>query len=244
MLDLAHRLKRLDHTVYLNHDYRADLDCWKQFLPLWNGSASFLNPVWTPVSDMLLFTDAAGSIGCGGICGDAWFQLRWPEWVLRLNPPIAWLELVPVYLACVVWGSHWRGKRLQFYSDNQATVAVWKKFSSPHKGLLEIIRRIYFHAAKGNFTLRIQHIPGVANAIADSISRFQMDRFRELAHSAKTEPEPLDSNLTELSRSLHQSLNAPVGYLTEKSIDCSLPTWLQEPEELTEPEFDDFFLSA
>ncbi|GAV01363.1 hypothetical protein RvY_12087 [Ramazzottius varieornatus] len=145
----------------------------------------------------------AGPIGCGAICGNQWFQYRSPDGVLALNPPIAWHEMVPIYLSCVVWGSQWRGKRLEFYHDNQATVAAWKKFSSPHKGLMELIRRIYFHAAKNNFTLRIMHLRGVANAIADSLSRSQMERFRTLAPRPNHSPETIDSNLTKSRQSLY-----------------------------------------
>ena len=35
-----------------------------------------------------------------------------------------------------------------------------------------------------NFTFTATHIPGLDNSIADSLSRFQMDRFRTLAPSA------------------------------------------------------------
>ena len=74
ILNLAHRVKRLDHTVHLNQDFKADLEWWKQFLPLWNGFASFLEPAWTTADKLLLFTDASASIGCGAIQGVKWFN--------------------------------------------------------------------------------------------------------------------------------------------------------------------------
>lgn len=39
-------------------------------------------------------------------------------------------------------------------------------------------------AAHNNFAVYSTYIPGVKNEIADSLSRFQMDRFRRLAPDA------------------------------------------------------------
>ena len=47
MLNLAHRVRRLDHTIHLNQEFKADLEWWKQFSPLWNGFSSFLELEWT-----------------------------------------------------------------------------------------------------------------------------------------------------------------------------------------------------
>lgn len=41
-------------------------------------------------------------------------------------------------------------------------------------------------AAHNNFAVYSTYIPGVQNEIADSLSRFQMDRFRQLAPDADT----------------------------------------------------------
>jgi hypothetical protein len=121
--------------------------------------------------DSHLFTDASGAIGCGAAYGNEWFQVQWPDWVKSVSPPIAWLEMVPIYMACAIWGKYWHGKRILFHSDNESVIAAWEKYSSPHKGLMDIIRRIYFHAAVGNFAVRITHIRGVDNGVADALSR-------------------------------------------------------------------------
>ena len=124
-------------------------------------------------------------------------------------------------------------------------MTVWKKFSSPHKGLMELILRIYFHAAKGNFTIRISYISGVENVVADTLSRFQMDRFRALVPMANLLPELIDSNLTELKRSLHQQHDVQwIDNSISVSTDSCTPTWLQEPEEYTQLELDGSFLFA
>ena len=45
---------------------------------------------------------------------------------------------------------------------------------------MALVRLLYFCAAYHNLNVCIAHIPGVCNDIADSLSRFQMDRFRKL----------------------------------------------------------------
>ena len=109
---------------------------------------------------------------------------------------------------------------------------------------MELIRRIYFHAAKGNFTVRISYFPGSENVVADALSRFQMGRFRTLVPTANVLPEVVDTNLVELQRSLLQQNDEKTESLTSELNDCTVPIWLQAPEEHIEPELEDSFLFA
>ncbi|GAU99281.1 hypothetical protein RvY_10307 [Ramazzottius varieornatus] len=118
VVDIAMKSRRLDHSLKLSPGFFDDLRWWKNFLPLWNGKASFLELYWTEAQSLDLYTDAAGSIGRGGFWAGKWFQILWPTWVTSLNPPIAWTEMVPVLFACFLWGSAWSGKRITFHSDN------------------------------------------------------------------------------------------------------------------------------
>ena len=43
----------------------------------------------------------------------------------------------------------------------------------------------------GNFRAMVCHIPGVDNDIADSLSRFQMDRYHQLTPDANPWPTPI-----------------------------------------------------
>ncbi|GAU89303.1 hypothetical protein RvY_01869 [Ramazzottius varieornatus] len=60
---------------------------------------------------------------------------------------------------------------------------------------MTVIRRIYFEAANNNFTLRITHISGVDNTLADAVSRFDNARFFENHPKANTEPIMVDNIL-------------------------------------------------
>ncbi|KAH3841651.1 hypothetical protein DPMN_115124 [Dreissena polymorpha] len=54
---------------------------------------------------------------------------------------------------------------------------------------MKLMRKLTWVAATNNFTFRSLHIPGKRNIIADSLSRFQMGRFRAAAPQAKQNPE-------------------------------------------------------
>ncbi|OQV20021.1 hypothetical protein BV898_06025 [Hypsibius exemplaris] len=204
LLDLAHSVTQYHHRVKLGPSFRADLEWWLNFLPLWNGQHSFLDSEWSSAFDLHLYTDAAGTIGRGAAYGNHWFQIAWPASVLALRPPIAWQEMVPVYLACLVWGKHWPSKRILFHSDNESVVAAWAKFSSLHKG--------------------------VNNGVADALSRFEMDRFQELLPTADHVGLTIASDLSELRPVMEAPSPNASKISTTRPTNSSEPTWLCPPE--------------
>ena len=65
LITLSTTVTQLHHHVRLSADARADIAWWQSFLPSWNGTAKFIPPTATTAADMELFTDAAGTLGCG-----------------------------------------------------------------------------------------------------------------------------------------------------------------------------------
>ena len=49
---------------------------------------------------------------------------------------------------------------------------------------MSLVQKLFFIAAKHNFTVNVKHIPGTNNSIADALSRLQMAKFFKLAPSA------------------------------------------------------------
>ena len=88
------------------------------------------------------------------------------------------------------WGKHWARKRLLIHCDNQAVVHVWHTGTTKRRSLMALVRALFFIAASQNFTVVLQHIPGVNNSITDALSRFQFYRFHRLATAADTDPTP------------------------------------------------------
>lgn len=58
-----------------------------------------------------------------------------------------------------------------------------------------LVRALTLRCLNLNLVLRAEHIPGSSNAIADSLSRLQLTRFRELAPNAEEHPDPMPDHL-------------------------------------------------
>ncbi len=107
--------------VRLNVAFHSDFAWWQTFLEAWNGVSMLVKPTHNP-PDVDLYTDASGGLGCGAWSGTRWFQYFWPHEFGTHS--IAVKELLPVVMACVVWGRSWRRKAVLAHCDNQAVVEV------------------------------------------------------------------------------------------------------------------------
>ena len=73
-------------------------------------------------------------------------------------------------------------KRIQLYCDNQGVVEVINSRRSNVPRVMDLVRDLTLCTLQHNFYFRAVHVPGINNNIADSLSRFQMERFHQLAH--------------------------------------------------------------
>lgn len=191
LLTLAHSVKELHHHVRLTKECQRDLDMWHSFLSNWNGVSFFLqNMIRAP--DFNLFTDASSLVGFGGYFNGRWFQGLWQK---QLNPTVhanmssmSYLELYPIIIAAVLWGPEWQRCHISFQCDNAATVLIINKGRSKCSRIMCLMRKLTIVAAKCNFSFSANHVPGKLNVIADALSRFQMERFRQVAPSAAPVP--------------------------------------------------------
>ena len=164
---------------------------WKVFLAQWNGRSFFLDSRFTSSPDLQLYTDAASTIGFGGFFNGRWFQGRWPPNLLineTKGISIEWQELFPIVIACALWYPDFSGKRLQFWCDNQSVVAIINSGHSKAPRVMDLVRFLVLISMKHNFLVKARHVPGAHNEIADAQSRFQVQRFRELAPGADQTP--------------------------------------------------------
>ena len=101
---------------------------------------------------------------------------------------IEWQELFPIVVACALWFPQFSGKRLQFWCDNESVVAIINQGHSKAPRIMDLVRFLVLISMKHNFFVRARHVPGVSNGIADALSRFQAQRFRDLAPHADQHP--------------------------------------------------------
>ena len=191
LLDTAHSVDQLEHNIHVDNEALQDILWWQRFSSSWNGKSIFLEPNWTPAHSLHLYTDASSKVGFGAYWNGAWFSHNWPEHMQSKS--IDWKELYAIVMACEVWGEKWSSKRILFHCDNQAIVQVWQSGLSRST---DLVRALFFVAARHNFHVLICHIPGIDNSIADALSRMQLKRFRSLAPTADDNPTPTPVSLT------------------------------------------------
>ena len=179
LIDLTKGIKSAHHFVRLTKSVKADLEIWRSFLDDFNGRSIFLSDVWTDSFSLNLYTDAAGSLGFGAVFGCDWFYGGWPENWKQFNITI--LEFYPIVLSVLVWGYKMRNKRITFYTDNAALVDIINKATSRDVIVMIFVRRLVLACLKYNILFRARHVPGVKNVLADSLSRLQVAKFKQLA---------------------------------------------------------------
>ena len=102
---------------------------------------------------------------------------------------ITWKELFAIVMAVHTWGVLWQRQKILIHCDNQAVVRIWESGSTHAKNTMALVHLLYYCAARYNIYVCIVHIAGVNNDIADCLSRFQQDKFRQLAPRANPVPD-------------------------------------------------------
>ena len=180
-----------NHFVTLGRVLREDLRVWHSFLESFNGRALWMAG---PVSnfDLELYTDAAGSTGFGAFFQGKWCAGPWPQdWVdAGFTKNLVLLELFPVVLAVELWGAEFRDRKVRFHGDNLGVVQVINRVSASSPPVVRVLQHLVLRCLQLNIFVHAVHLPGVENVIADALSRFQWDRFRELAPEAERHGEP------------------------------------------------------
>ena len=186
MIDLSTSAAHLHDNITLNEGFSLDIQWWMAFTTPWSGCSFFLLPNWTLAPDLELYTDSSGTIGYGTYCNGEWFNGRWtPE---QASYSIQYKELYLIVLATTVWGHNWTTLKVRFICDNQAVVHSIVAGTSHCPLIMQLLHNLFYIAARHNFTVSAQHLPGKHNVIADSLSRFNMQAFRAHAptHSVQS----------------------------------------------------------
>ncbi|XP_041958640.1 uncharacterized protein LOC121717981 [Alosa sapidissima] len=187
LLILAHSVVNLSDPVVLDLGCQSDLGFWSKLLAEWNSISFFYNDHSDSSVSLELFTDAAPSLGFGGLYKDAWFAERWSDEFMAFASDAAssaLFELYPIVVACVLWGTHWSRKRITFFCDNEAVVAIVNKGRSRCPKIMSLLRRLTWHSVIHNFIANAIHVPGYFNVQADALSRLRLQEFHRLCPSA------------------------------------------------------------
>ena len=172
-------VKDRDRFVRLNAEIRSDLCWWSEFMTNWNGIGIIRSPDQEVVD---VESDASGSWGCGAVWGTHWLQWKWNSSAQQWD--ISPKELLPILLACVVWGKLWSGKIVRCHCDNMAVVEVLNNGYSRDKLLMHLLRCLFFISEYFKVQVEAVHRQGKDNIRADALSRNDLNRFRQASPGA------------------------------------------------------------
>ncbi|XP_053112584.1 uncharacterized protein LOC128327611 isoform X5 [Hemicordylus capensis] len=204
LCDLTVGVRAPHHRVRITEGVRADLALWEAFLTDFNGVA-FWRQDRLLETDLQVHSDAAGGIGFGVCFRGRWCSARWPmEWVRRgIARDLTFLELFPIVVAVHIWSAEFANSSVLFWCDNLAVVQIVNTQTSQSPRVMGLVRALVLQCLRANILFRSRHVPGIRNDIADALSRFQLNRFRELAPEAALLPEPMPAFLWELGGRKH-----------------------------------------
>lgn len=185
------------HHLRVNKAIKADLRMWLTFFENYNGISVFHDRFWVSNQDVQLYSDAAASLGFGSYFNGQWCYALWPpEWRSSgLTSDITILELFPIIVALHIWGAKLRNKKIVFFCDNQAVVHILNTMTSKSERVMILVREATMCCLKFNIAIKANYLEGKRNLICDSLSRMQIDRFRELAPEAEAQPQTIPSQL-------------------------------------------------
>ena len=103
------------------------------------------------------------------------FQNRSPNRSSTKNYSLLWLQR---------WDPQWVSKRVLFLSDNSSVVEILRSGTSRALTIMSLNRYLCLLAASYSFSFTASPVSGKCNAIANSLSCFQFQRFQHLAPHA------------------------------------------------------------
>ncbi|XP_040273667.1 uncharacterized protein LOC120989530 [Bufo bufo] len=173
------------HYLRIPAAVKADLAVWESFLLEYNGRSIWMGAAISS-ADLDLFSDASGWCGYAVYCRWQWSAEAWPvEWKQAdFLSNLVLLELFPIVLATELWGDWLRNRRVRFYCDNMGVVRAINSQTANSPPVLNLLRHLVLRGLRLNACFVSVHVPGVNNSLADSLSRFQWDRFRSLPPGA------------------------------------------------------------
>ena len=99
--------------ISLSESFKKDVRWWLLFMEEFNG-VSYIPPLVWHEPDVVFSTDSCMT-GCGGICGQEYFHVSYPNDIIQRELPIHALEMLAVLVAVRCWGKYC-GK-IQIYCD-------------------------------------------------------------------------------------------------------------------------------
>ena len=170
-LFVSHMLETLraapDHSYQrLGQAFKADVHWILQYLPLYNGVQMI---PYNPTLPTPIVVDSCLT-GGGWHFGDHMIKRRlhlaYPDFVLNSSE----LTILNALIAIKVWSSLLCNHAVLLLCDNSAALSILQTGRDRASFMLSCARELWSYTAAYNFEIRVQHISGVQNTLADQIS--------------------------------------------------------------------------
>ena len=140
MIDLSSSVSDLHHHIRLRGGFKSDLQWWVLFMDKWNG-ISVMSSLSRVCPSATLTSDVSGQWGCRAFRDTGhWFQCEWQGAWGEVH--ITAKELLPIVIACALWGPKWRGQTVLCRCGNAAVVAIIRSGWSRDPLVMHLMQRI------------------------------------------------------------------------------------------------------
>ena len=161
------RSKGHKKIIKLLVDFFADLQWFVRFLTEFNGVTLINKPLVDGCENIHL--DACLD-GIGAVWEDRCYASRIPTFY-DFVPHITHLEMINLVVAMTVWGKFWKNCSVNINCDNIAVVHVANSGRTRDKFLADCARVLWWVCAAFDIKLKVTHVKGIDNTIADTLSR-------------------------------------------------------------------------
>ena len=179
LIELSKKPRLLHHRVTMSREAIADLAWWDACLESHNGIYAIPRP-WSVDNTHIVFSDAS-DIAAGIVCYSAWSIFTFDgQYLWMRKKSIAWRELFAVVLLMCTFGPRLQNSHVTMFIDNMSMVQCVNSGKSKEVAIMGLIRALYYYTSLYCINYKAIHLSSASNAIADSLSRMQFDRFRNL----------------------------------------------------------------
>ena len=180
------------YHIKLSLSIKQDLQTWLTFLQHYNG-VTYFRALDVITNDSIPMVADACHKGFGAYYGTKWIQCPYPKNWTKFH--ISVMELYPIYVLVAMFGSQLTNSNILFKTDNTPVRDVINSQTSKNKHIMQIIRPLVLLLIKHNINLKSQHVPGMHNVLADSMSRFQVTPQQLEEHRMQPVPCPIPTHL-------------------------------------------------
>ena len=87
--------------------------------------------------------------------------------------------MLNIWVALQVWAPNWMAKTVEIHCDNAAVVSVLETGRTKDPILVAISRNTFMRAAKFDIFVKVSHVPGKDNVIADVLSSWDNSQLQK-----------------------------------------------------------------